>query len=174
MPWLPLHLTHHSLDDKAGRQPGPGKVRKYSLSYSESCHLSLASYLHHCSPPSLCCSFPGCCSTLSLSLCSAAVLQAGPGVLYGCGATKPGPGPHDVTHCSSVVPASPGPGPAHLLAAVLAFLPPLLPSHSHPNKNYGPLENIFLIWSLESARVQTAEIESQLSKVVRKSPSSYK
>lgn len=130
-----------------------------TLSYSESCHLSLASYLHHCSPPSLCCSFPGCCSTLALSASAgAAVLQAGPGVLYGCGATKPGPGPHDVTHCSSVVTASPGSGPAHLLAAVLAFLlPPLLPSHSHPNKNYGPLENIFLIWSLESARVQTRD-----------------
>ena len=109
MPWLPLHLTHHSLDDKAGRQPGPGKVRKYSLSYSESCHLSLASYLPHCSPPSLCCSFPGCCSTLSLS--ASAVLQAGPGVLYGCGATKPGPGPHDVTHCSSWSPPLRGPAP---------------------------------------------------------------
>ena len=97
-----------------------------TLSYSESCHLSLASYLHHCSPPSLCCSFPGCCSTLALSASAgAAVLQAGPGVLYGCGATKPGPGPHDVTHCSSVVTASPAPPTSSLqswLSSPLSFL----------------------------------------------------
>ena len=107
-----------------------------------------------------------------LQCCSAA---GGAGCTLWLWRNKAGPGSSWChTLQLAVVPASPGSGPAHLLAAVLAFLPPLLPSHSHPNKNYGPLENIFLIWSLESARVQTAEIESQLSKVVRKSPSSYK